>query len=61
MEDLTVTITVDTSLFDEALARAIEAATRSIAAIAPVVWGMKLAGQRDRSRLVTRRKQRRRW
>ena len=47
-EDLVVTIEVDTSRFHEAMRKAILAAAR-------------YARQRQRSRLVTRRKQRRHW
>jgi hypothetical protein len=53
-EDLVITIEPDTSPFEEALAQAV---TRVLA----VYWPVYLASQRRRSRLVTRRKQRRSW
>jgi len=39
----------------------VAAVQRALAVLAPVVWRITLARQRDRSRVVTRRKQRRAW
>lgn len=56
-EDLVVTIEPDTTRFDEELARVL----RHLVAAAPLIRLALLAQQRHRSRLVTRRKQRRAW
>lgn len=47
----------NSGLFDKAIRDAIAA----ISAATPWLWNLSLARQRDRSRLVTRRKQRRQW
>jgi hypothetical protein len=52
-----VRIVSDSHLFDDA----IRAALVSIAEISPLLWDLALRRQRDRSRRVTRRKQRRHW
>jgi hypothetical protein len=50
-------VIVNSGLFDQQIRQALEA----LQAFAPVLWHLSLAKQRDRSRTVTRRKQRNRW
>lgn len=59
--DLVVTLEADTTRFVAEMQKAIESAARLAAAIAPSVTRFRLWTQRDRIRLVTRRKQRRSW